>query len=313
MNSLVNGCTSPPCAATYEMQGVVGIEAGSAFGYPAGWYVHDAHIELWWSFTANKSICSIAPPQFVNINQTGYTVQESISIQPNSYYSLTLTLSVFNSAGQLAYSLPASCHLPTSPSGATVVSYFTRTEGAVVGSGSAGRYMNFRPLNTKLFSAEIDLFSNQNFMGGYSANTQTGEKSNAYQDVSNTGTCGPLCPPYSVFYVQSNENTTSNTGMYNVWFAVSPVGAGDTDPYEGGWTLYSPGQIASISAYDNNGFAFTNWTVVNIGSVTSSSITFSCSTCASTTATIGGGGNVTATFSVVHGGHGGCGLHVYCE
>ena len=90
----------------------------------------------------------------------------------------------------------------------------------------------------------------------------------------------------------SAANTVTGTYVtqWQVSFAVLPVGGGTTSP--SGTAYYDAGSLP-ISASHNTGYAFSSW------SSSTGSITFGSSTSASTTATIGGTGTITANFVVV--------------
>ncbi len=222
MNTVVNGCTSfpTPCNITYWIQGVVGVDKGSLIGQPAGWYVHDAHIELVYG-PANGdcgaegncvSICEPSIPQLVNINNTDYNVLEQVNIDPTFPPELLkLTLAVSDqSTGQVFYSVSATC---APPSGAGLVQFFTQTEGVIVGCGApaCGTNEKFTPHGENLFDNYIDMTSEANKMSSTLAQTQTAEGSNLYQDVYD---CfgESYQESYYLYTVMSYENTYSGSG-----------------------------------------------------------------------------------------------------
>jgi len=220
MNSVVNGCTSfpTPCSGTYWMQGIVGLDAGSKIGQPPGWYVHDAHIEYLigpsgncgYSEGCDVSCPSLSIPQLVNINQTNYNAYEEITIDPTyPPIPLTLSLTVSNqNTGQVFYSVSQNCQL--SGKGVTLVGFFTRLEGVIVGTDTTWNYQTFSPANTQLFSGYIDMLSAFNDMSNGNKQIQTGEGSNLYQQPS---ACYSFT--YNGYYgytIQSNEGTFSSEG-----------------------------------------------------------------------------------------------------
>ena len=99
---------------------------------------------------------------------------------------------------------------------------------------------------------------------------------------SNTFTIGSTSATLSASYI----------AQYSVSFAVSPSGGGsitvDGQPSATAW--YDGGSVLNIEASPNSGYTFSSWTATG-------SITFGSTSLASTTATIGGTGTITATFS----------------
>jgi hypothetical protein len=84
--------------------------------------------------------------------------------------------------------------------------------------------------------------------------------------------------------------------LYQVNFAVTPAGAGTTDPSNGTTLgIQEKGILVQISATANAGYSFTSWTA------TSASITFGCTTCTTTSAEIDGSGTIAANFAVESG------------
>jgi len=77
--------------------------------------------------------------------------------------------------------------------------------------------------------------------------------------------------------------------QYQVTFGVSPSGSGSTSPAGSNW--YNAGSSVSISESPNSGYVFSGWAA-------SSGLTLSCSTCTSTTLTVGASGAVTANFVI---------------
>ncbi|HKW04304.1 MAG TPA: hypothetical protein VJN71_03295 [Nitrososphaerales archaeon] len=218
MNSVVNGCTGfpIPCSGTYWMQGIIGLDAGSAISQPNGWYVHDAHIELVWG-PANgncgaegncASICKPSIPQLVNINLSNYNAYDQINIDPTSSTPLTLSVIVSNqNTGHVFYGVSASCQIP---SGATLVNYFTQLEGVIVGTDGTWSYQTFSPTHTNLFFGYIDMLSSFNLMSNAKLTTQTAEGSNLYQVPA--ACYGTTYNGYHLYTVQSDENTYGPVG-----------------------------------------------------------------------------------------------------
>lgn len=214
MNAVVNDCTGfpTPCSGSYWMQGVVGIDNGSAIGKSGGNWVHDAHIELVWG-PANGNCgyegdctptCQPTIPSLVNIDQTTYNVLEQITIDPSSATSpLTLEVAVADTGtNQVFYDVKQSCG---TPSGATTVDYFTRLEGVIV--GCCGNSVTFTPSSTLLFYDYIDMLSSYNHMSNSSQSTQTAEGSNLYQDPSS---CYAFTDNgYYAYTIQADEYTNS--------------------------------------------------------------------------------------------------------
>lgn len=116
--------------------------------------------------------------------------------------------------------------------------------------------------------------------------------------ITNPG-CGSGCryiissaPPSPVGTTTTYSAVTVSvtaTKQYQATMAVSPAGSGSTSP--SGTSYYNAGSL-SISASSGSSYHFSNWSTNN------PSITLTCSTCASTTATLNGAGTITANFAI---------------
>ena len=97
--------------------------------------------------------------------------------------------------------------------------------------------------------------------------------------------------PGGTFTVPSSSTTVTlnYVTQYQVSFAVNPTSAGTTTPSSAGLWVNS-GKL-TVSAVPNTGYTFTSW------SSNTGSITFASAGSASTSATIGGSGTVTANFA----------------
>ncbi len=202
MNSILNGCTAGYCSKTWWMQGIIGVDSGSLISKPAGYYVHDAHIELWDGSTDDGTFCDLTIPKFININNTVFNTNIQITNSTSGLKIEVATADENNST--VFYDVSKTCGLP---SGFTSVNYFTQVEGVIVGCGAmaCGTHEKFTPLSTEIFYAYIDLTSNYNDLSNSSKTTQTGESSNLYQEPINA--YGTTYGSLYLYTVQSDEDT----------------------------------------------------------------------------------------------------------
>jgi hypothetical protein len=91
--------------------------------------------------------------------------------------------------------------------------------------------------------------------------------------------------PASIAATTTNTQVVSVYHQYQVSFAVTPSGSGTTSP--SGTNIWENAASISISAIDNSGYYFSSWSAT-------SGITITSSTSASTTATVGSAGTITA-------------------
>lgn len=323
LNALVNQCpsVSSNCSGSWWMQGVVGIERGAVIGggyLATGYYVDSALIEFWWGSKGVENICSPTITPYYNINQAGYQVYESMTINPSNPNAPPLALNLqINDNGVNLYKTSATCSIP---SGATVVSNFYEVEGVIVGGSSPWSDQNFRPLGTNLFSATLTLESTVNDLARtpQPVLTQTQETSNLYQTF-NSATNSQVGKMYEEV-VQSTESTESDVGVFdivllpqgnttdvNLVLQCTPSPSNDCSyPYN------AQASVVVTLSWNKNPLAptqtFDFWSTSLAGSMSGTSITISGSQ-----ATIDGSGTIYAVFNNGGGGGGGgggkCGSH----
>ncbi|MGI0091771.1 MAG: hypothetical protein ACREBS_08680 [Nitrososphaerales archaeon] len=206
LNQEINNCGfSSGCSKAYWVQAITGVDAGSLIGKSGGYWAHDIHLEEFWGSTS-ATFCSLAPNNYINIDQNGYASVEQATIA-NSGNSMTLELSVLDNTGTTVGFAQQTCSDPTSGGTTESIQSFQQEEGVVAGCGTSacGTDVTFSPSSTEIFNQYIDMISNYNSMSSSSKGTQTAEGSNLYQQVSSaySETYGSMY----LYTVQGDETT----------------------------------------------------------------------------------------------------------
>jgi hypothetical protein len=149
-------------------------------------------------------------------------------------------------------------------------SYLTMTAGTG-GSASpgSGYYDNNEPL-------QISATPNS----GYRFSSWSGTGTGSYTGSAN---------PHTITIGGAIQETANFIRVYSVTFVTSPSADGTVSPT--GTHSYDSGTVVSITATPNSGYSFSSWSAP-------SGLTVACSSCASTTVTVGATGTVTANFKV---------------
>ena len=108
-----NSCTSPTDANW--LQAIEGIDGGNLVGQNGGYWLHDAHLEVFWydgsqsNPQQSASICQASIPQLVNMDQTGYSTTEQAQI---TSLGMNLTVTASDNNGNLLYRVTSFCSDP---------------------------------------------------------------------------------------------------------------------------------------------------------------------------------------------------------
>ena len=204
MNEFVNGatdsCETSTCSYTWWLQSITVVS--NSYSGNKGAYGREEVSESWHG-TGGSLFCYHFPSSPPNVNNTNYDVLMQDTLNTTS--DMTDHMSVAPSGGSDLYTVTQTCAYP---SGHSSIDYFTQEEG-VIGGGEGGGHASFTPLSSTIFYGYIDMVSNYNHMSSSSAQIQTGETSNLYQDVTQT-----VSEAYGSMYlysVMSNENTHTDT------------------------------------------------------------------------------------------------------